>query len=447
MKLNIRKKLVSLAVASVVTGGAMVAIPAQAMNVSQNNVGEVLLFPYYTVKGGYDTLFSVVNTSAKTAAFKIRWRESANSREVRDFNVILSPHDVWTGAVTAGENNTVFRTYDKSCTSPMLPGMQTQAERAADGSFGEVAFASVGDNTEGYFEIILMGVADPVTNAGAAAVALQAGALHNAAGVPANCTAVDQLFATQAGIDALNDPTTGMSAPENILKASLTFINVAHGVAFSPNVTAIEDFAGTTLVFAPGDDAPDLSYGDPGNARYFEDGQTINRGFSESQDGVSYLLAERAIANEFISGTNAGAAWVVTMPTKHHYATSSTCYEIAMTLYNREEKTELRLDETQFSPPPSAGTPLSLCKENTVINFNGVNIFGEGSNRLDVNTDTVGMNGWVNLTFVDDMSTGATIAGIPVIGFAALVRDTADATTNYGSTEEFTGTRAPRGNP
>jgi hypothetical protein len=53
----------------------------------------------------------------------------------------------------------------------------------------------------------------------------------------------------------------------------------------------------------------------------------------------------------------------------------------------------------------------------------------------------------VNLTFVDDMSDSATIVGIPVIGFAALARDTADATVNYGSTEEFTGTRDPRGNP
>jgi hypothetical protein len=320
----------------------------------------------------------------------------------------------------------------------MLPGMQTQAERAADGSFGEVAFASVGDNTEGYFEIILMGVADTVTNTGVAATALQAGALHNSAGVPANCTAVDQLFATQAGIDALN---ADMSAPENVLKASLTFINVSHGVAFSPEITAIEDFSSDTLVFAPGDDAPDLSYGTPGLAQYFDNGTLSGNGFGESQDAVSYLLAQRSIANEYISGTNAGAAWVVTMPTKHHYATSGTCYEIAMSLYNREEKTEVRLDETQFSPPPTAGTPLSLCNENTVINFNNVNIFGEGANRLNVNTESVGMQGWVNMTFADDFD-DATVAGIPVIGFAALVRDTADASTNYGSTEEFSGTRA-----
>ena len=76
--LNIRKKLVTLAVASAVSGGAMMAMtaPVHAMNVSQNNTGEVLLFPYYTVKNGYDTVFTVTNTSDKTAVFKIRFRSS-----------------------------------------------------------------------------------------------------------------------------------------------------------------------------------------------------------------------------------------------------------------------------------------------------------------------------------------------------------------------------------
>ncbi len=63
--LNIRKKLVSLAVASALTGGVMMATPAHALSVSGDNLGQVLLFPYYTVKNGYDTLFTVTNTSTK----------------------------------------------------------------------------------------------------------------------------------------------------------------------------------------------------------------------------------------------------------------------------------------------------------------------------------------------------------------------------------------------
>ena len=445
MKLNIRKKLVSLAVASAVTGGAMMAIPAQAMNVSQNNTGEVLLFPYYTVRSGYDTILSVVNTSAKTAVFKIRWREAETSRETRDFNVILSPHDVWNGAVTqAVDGSTIFRTYDKSCTSPMLPGMTTTALRAVDGAVGEVQFANVGSNAEGYFEVILMGVADTINNTGAVATALQAGALHNAAGVPANCTAVDQLFATAGTISSLNSQ---LSAPENILKGSVTYINVTHGVSFNTEPTAIENFASSTIVFAPGDDLPDLASGDDISSVYFIDnGNPVTEApVFGSENAVSALLSMGSIANEFATGTNAATSWVVTLPTKHHYTGyNKTCYDIAMSLYNREEKTTIVLDSTNFSPYDPSNPTVQLCNESTVINFNGSPIFGTAENRMGVDTLSVGTNGWVDMHFLqtgNQIDNGTSVGGLPVIGFSTIVRDSADATVNYGNAYEFAGQR------
>jgi hypothetical protein len=444
MKLNIRKKLVSLAVASVVTGGAMMAIPAQAMNISQNNVGQVLLFPYYTVKGGYDTILSVVNTSAKTALFKIRFREASDSDEVRDFNVILSPHDVWNGAVTMGETGPLFRTYDKSCTSPMLPGMTTTALRAADGAKGEVAFVSNGtagvtDNTEGYFEIILMGVADPINNTGAAAATLQAGALHDASGVPANCGAVDALFANDVTTTLLDSQ---MSAPENILKGSLTLINVTHGISFAPEPTAIENFqTQQAIVSAPSDLRPDLTDGsEPADANFLDNGSIYSVGGLDSVDAVSTLLTYGSVADEYISGTNAGSNWIVTLPTKHHYS-KSACYEINMSLYNREEKTTIILDSTNFSPYNPTTNTVDLCAESTVITFNGMNMFGAGTNRLNVDTTSVGLQGWVDLHFAEGINNGTSVVGLPVIGFAALGRDSGDATVNYGTTESFSGQR------
>lgn len=441
MKLNIRKKFVSLAVASAVTGGAMMAIPAQAMNVSQNQVGQVLLFPYYSVQSGYDTLLSVVNTSAKTAVFKVRWRESINSLEVRDFNVILSPHDVWNGAVTVlGDGSTGFRTYDKSCTSPELPGM-VGAARAVDGAKGEVAFASIGDNRQGYFEIILMGVADS-TNTGTAVDALRAGSLHaQPAGVPNNCVTVDNLFATDVSILALNNE---MSAPENILKGSLTFINVTHGVSFNSEPTAIENFqTGGPIVFAPGDNQPDLADGDDlATIHYLENGTPSSIAVpGGSEDAVSALLSMGSIANEYASGTNAATSWVVTMPTKHHYASSNTCYDISMSLYNREERTTVILDNTQFSPFVPGDQTVNICPESVVFDFNDSPIFGTASNHKGVDTTTVGLNGWVNLTFLESIDNGTSLAGLPVIGFSTIVRDSADATVNYGNAYEFAGQR------
>lgn len=441
MKLNIRKKLVSVAVASVVTGGAMMAIPAQAMNVSQNSVGQVLLYPYYSVKNGYDTVLTVVNTSAKTAAFKIRWREGMDSDEVRDFNVILSPHDVWNGAVTqTTEGVTVFRTYDKSCTSPMLPGMTTTALRAAPGAKGEVAFANIGDNSAGYFEVFLMGVADS-TNTGTEVTALRAGSLHGADGVPANCSAVDATFATLASVTNLDSQ---MSAPENILKGSVTYINVTHGVSFNAEPTAIENFSSSAIVFAPIDQDPSLGSGDFGSTINFLDNGTVNSIVAPgtSDNAVAALLSMRSLIGEFSSGTNAATSWVITQPTKHIAGlTSGNCWPITMSLYNREEKTTVVVDATDFSPYTPGDTSVTLCPEASVIDFNGSPIFGAGANHKGVDTTSVGLSGWVKLSVLADQDNNTSIGGVPVIGFSAIVRDSADASVNYGNAYSLAGER------
>ncbi len=75
-------------------GGLGVLPSAQAVYVSANNLGQALIFPYYTVRGGWMTLFGVTNTSALTVAVKVRFREAYNSRDVFDFNIILRSYAV-----------------------------------------------------------------------------------------------------------------------------------------------------------------------------------------------------------------------------------------------------------------------------------------------------------------------------------------------------------------
>ena len=87
--MKMKKKILSAAVLA-----ALGASTAQAVNLSQDGTGEVLLFPYYTVQNGEETLVSIVNTTDYTKAVKVRFREAYNSREVLDFNLYLSPHDV-----------------------------------------------------------------------------------------------------------------------------------------------------------------------------------------------------------------------------------------------------------------------------------------------------------------------------------------------------------------
>ena len=492
--LNIRKKLVTLAVASALGGGAMMAMtaPAHAMNVSQNNVGQVLLFPYYTVKNGMDTIFTVTNTSAKTAIFKIRFREALNSREVRDFNVILSPYDHWNGAVTSTSSGPVFRTYDKTCTSPMLPGMDSDAARALAGAKGEINFSSVllsGDGhtatsaadrlLEGYFEVILMGVSDRDTSA--STNTLEYNAKH-AAGVPRSCEAVDPLFLNTTAINVY------MDAPENILKGHVTYINVNNGTAIDAEPTAIEDFqTGYSIVYDASSLDPDLGDGDTGaTIYYFNDGTptgtTLTAGAS-SHRAVSGLLAATSVVNEFATGAGAATSWVLTFPTKHHYTDATgpvapfserfqntsafdptlfplvlgtggtagkSCDNISLTLFNREEGTEVQVDNTKFSPYVPTSQDVALCYEVNVVDFNSSSVFGTGTNRLGVDTSAVGTAGWAALSFVEAAATEAglatndydTLFGLPVIGFAATVRDAGGAAVNYGSSTEHSYVRS-----
>ena len=77
---------------------------AQAVNLNPDGLGQVLIYPYYTTRadaGGnaYSSLLSVVNTTSSAKAVKVRFLEGKNSREVLDFNLFLSKHDVWTAAI------------------------------------------------------------------------------------------------------------------------------------------------------------------------------------------------------------------------------------------------------------------------------------------------------------------------------------------------------------
>ena len=60
-----------LALALAAAAGALAA-PAHAINLAPNGKGEVLIFPYYTVRNGFDTLVSITNASDRTVLAALR---------------------------------------------------------------------------------------------------------------------------------------------------------------------------------------------------------------------------------------------------------------------------------------------------------------------------------------------------------------------------------------
>ena len=127
------KKSLHVALAGLSTLG--LAGAADAVMINPNGLGQVLVYPYYTVRNGYNvggvsaapfnTLLSIVNTTNSTKAVKVRFREGKASVEVLDFNVFLSPYDMWTAAVEPGVGVTgtdidgaMIETNDNTCTIP-----------------------------------------------------------------------------------------------------------------------------------------------------------------------------------------------------------------------------------------------------------------------------------------------------------------------------------------
>ena len=177
------------ALSCAVLAGLGVATSAEAVVLNPDNTGQVLIFPYYTVNtangNAYNTYISITNTTVDAKVLKVRFREGKTSAEVLDFNLYLSPNDMWVGAVVPDGSGTdnparlAFST-DLSCTDPAIP--------TAGEPFKNFAYLSSPDSLpgltldrtrEGYVEVFEMG-----TLSGTAA----ANVTHPAAGgAPPNC--------------------------------------------------------------------------------------------------------------------------------------------------------------------------------------------------------------------------------------------------------------------
>jgi hypothetical protein len=169
------RKNLTTAVLAGLAGAAGLAGTAQAVNLNADGVGQVLVYPYYTTNGGNQTVLSVVNTTGKAKAVKVRFLEGFNSREVLDFNLYMSKEDVWTAALYDNGGNPAMITFDTSCTVPYFNrGVDPDEDGVPEfvgGGFDFLDLAFTGDfedggptdiqrAAEGHFEIIEMGTVE-----------------------------------------------------------------------------------------------------------------------------------------------------------------------------------------------------------------------------------------------------------------------------------------------
>lgn len=413
-----KKSSLTTAVVAGIAGAAGLANVATAMNINPDGLGQVLLYPYYTVNNGLVTVFSVVNTTDEVKAVKVRFLEGHNSKEVLDFNLYLSPFDVWTGALTDAGNPDgpgVLYSQDTSCIAPVqIPASgQPFVNYQYVGANDDGGIDSLSRTREGHIEMIEMGVVGDAQ--GSAPFNLATAATHNpfsaasaAAGRPVPNDCGDIRAAWQAGGVWRVAPRADddVAPPEGGLFGAASVVNVAAGIAYSYNPDAIEGFfARPDLVDSPihtfpGTVGPDLGdasdliadlTGNTSTAVIFDNGALVTMAFDTARfRAVSALFMHNEIYNEYNTTASMGASseWVITFPTKRKhlentgvirlpfissFGVGGACEPIDINFWDREEDTPGTIpDEVPFSPPPPVTTApgLNLCYEAQVVSFN-----------------------------------------------------------------------------
>ena len=278
-----KKSTLALSVAAAIAGfgfaGSAMAIgtlaqPLTTATVVERNpdgLGHQLVVPYFSTQAGNVTLLNITNTDKINGKLvKVRFRGGANSDDIFDFTLALSPADVWTAAVSQDPTTGVstLRTTDTSCVVPSAVKASTGALFLTDRVDPVPASGTVANQTrEGYVEIIQMAdipvptvAIGGINNAGGAkayaamtaaeaALTLYGQIKHPANGAPScNETVLNALIGTDTAVltgagntangKGLDHPTGGLTADWVIMNQTSTAAWSGVAAAFEARVAA-----------------------------------------------------------------------------------------------------------------------------------------------------------------------------------------------------------------
>ena len=275
-----RKNILAVSIAAMIGGlgfagaaSAGVSIPAvggtaaTTLEVTPEGVGHILLVPYFSTQNGNVSLLNLVNTDTTNGkAVKLRYRGAANSDDIYDITILLSPGDVWSAEVSQKDGVSYLTTPDNSCTLPASVNAPFATNRVKGGDKGQTL--------EGYIEILNMAnVPAKLVNAAGAPVATDNPlykAIKHVKGVAPCDTIPSQLadLTTTAvaitGVAATDAPliaaapnawnVRGYAAPSGGLMANWSIVNISKAGSFTGEATAVvaKDVAGPGGVSALG---------------------------------------------------------------------------------------------------------------------------------------------------------------------------------------------------
>lgn len=299
--------------------GLVLAQPARAVELAPDGVGDVLIFPYFTVQRDSSTgppepsvtLLTVINESDRIKATRVRFYEARLGRAIYETVVYLGPQDIWVAAVLPlGEGAGVF-TPDPSCAAPSVSNDPNSPSPFGLDPISELVLIPPEETREGHVEVFQMGDYGPGVGAPAGSVAAAVMPVFSVGGTPADCPRVR----TDDGSESVVMPGT--------LSGSAIQINVFAGTEFSQRATALRNFnTERTLWSRPSNGRPTLADAAP-VVSVIHDSKlgTVRTQWNQPIDAVSAVLMRSALSGEFLldKATRSQTSWVVSMPTKRHY--------------------------------------------------------------------------------------------------------------------------------
>lgn len=486
-----KKNVLALSIATAVVGFAGSAHAIQNLGTAatatklafgDTGIGHMLLVPYFSTQSGNATLLSLINTDTVNGkAVKVRFRGAKNSDDVFDFQVFLSPGDVWTANVSQNAEGTSFlTTADNSCTRPRSVNQPFVTSRVNGGG---------AETLEGYVEIFNMADVAPNSN-------IYNVIKHKAGTAPCwNATGADLTAWTKLSTDLADEAAysaLGLVNPTTGLTANWTIMNVPKALSWSGAATAIQAVDGDgnpgtgNVVYFPQQNAPvgvatiarftadplltkdivkGAMYDLPDMSTPYLQGVTDP---SVQAAGLSGSIAATNVINEFWTEDSilANTDWVFSMPTRRYavavnynakdglgnvkptieYNTANATHfgpnnvvlngdaicvtDVTPDVWGREEENEVAANDDVISP----GTPeqkKAFCGETSILSF-GSEATAERSPVLGakIALSTIPAkysNGWADLALGGNTAG----AGLPVLGgaFASAFNQAVEAGT------------------
>jgi hypothetical protein len=393
---------------------------------------------------------------------------------------VFDPQTTHRAALVTRDNSCTVPAIRTSTVLPALPngarfvGFSNHAYTGVNNDSGEDTTARA---REGFFEMIEMGEVTDATRQSLRAIS------PNASGLPLNCAQVENAWSPVASPDDAywrsGSALVDMAVPRGGLHGFAAIVDTLGGTMLGYGAEAIAGFSTMVQHTGQGDALPDLgsAVGTDGvvvTRVVHADGEAMLRyPAAQAIDAVSAIFTARAVYNDFVSSAAVGGAseWVMTFPTKLFYTDLTAGPAIApfvnvfprsgtqgsaplsFAIDVRDRDGTLRLCEPTSSatsdcavfpgvpPPPSMNTTLNWAVN--VLSFGqtqsgATRVFGS-SRRLEVPLGQVfagnrASDGSAGISFYAPWrdaseyaiahslrpdSSGARLAGLPVVGFWA----------------------------